>query len=259
MIEKDYRKNILIDKDNPVLAFKANRDRFVRKNAYYNGYPQLSSEHSEDAITWNYFRSMDINNDYSSFAKLIDLKLDNPQMLLWTMAFNEKSSQLQYECGKIIREIDGKNKGQITEPDVIIKSDDYLIVIECKLGIPKKYPEHLWAAQKNTTGPAIRHDDFFIKNYFIGEEGYYDSSYQLFRMAFYANKIAELYKVRPAFISLTNKTWWQIKRNNCSPENIWNQFCEQCSENLIKKNVFWQDIKEKDKKIQDHLKNHCCL
>ena len=134
-----------------------------------------------------------------------------------------------------------------------------MIVIECKLGIAYKYPSHLWASYKGSKGPEIRHDDYFAEDYFKGEYGYSDSTYQLYRMVFYANKLANFYKLKPIFISLTNKTWWKIKRHDTSPEDIWKLFCEQCSEKIELLNVFWQDIRIDDEKLQSYINKHLCL
>lgn len=57
---EDYRKMIIIDANNPILAFKASRGRYVnlRNRAKYAGLPHLGSWQLEDALTWNVFRSL---------------------------------------------------------------------------------------------------------------------------------------------------------------------------------------------------------
>ena len=46
-VARDYRTEIIVDWDNPILAFKANRDRYTYpdQNA---GLPHLGSPNSED-------------------------------------------------------------------------------------------------------------------------------------------------------------------------------------------------------------------
>jgi hypothetical protein len=257
----DYRDNIHVDKDNPILAFKANRDRYIRngKQDIYAGLSHIGSKNSEDAITWNYFRSLELQNSYNSFENLIGIDVKNPEILLWTLAFSENSKKLQFECGSFIRKVDGVFAGQITEPDVIIKTKSHFIVIECKLGEKSKYPNHLWGSEKTSNGPLLRKQDYFKNGLFIGDKGYDTYSYQLFRMAYYTYEIGKYLKLEPLFLSLTNKTWWDIKKNEYSANSIWTEFCDQLNKNTIEtRNYFWQDINESGS-IGNYIKNHICL
>jgi hypothetical protein len=54
----DYREKIIIDKNNPILAFKANRDRYSSTQGELTGKPYLGSNASEDALTWNVFLTL---------------------------------------------------------------------------------------------------------------------------------------------------------------------------------------------------------
>ena len=51
----DYRLKIIADWDSPILAYRANRDRYPAGHRYA-GATHLGSSHSEEAITWNVFR-----------------------------------------------------------------------------------------------------------------------------------------------------------------------------------------------------------
>ncbi len=158
LVYVDYRDNIIVDKDNPILAFKANRDRFTNSSSQkaYAGLPQIGSIRSEDAITWNYFRSLQKKNNYKSFSELIGYNIENPEILLWTLSFTESADEFQYICGQKIRTVDGIYKGQITEADVIIKTKIHLFIIECKLGVKDQYPKHLWNCYPSSKGPELR-------------------------------------------------------------------------------------------------------
>ena len=48
----DYRKNIIVDENNPILIWKSWRDHSTDGQAY------LSRPYSKDALTWNVFRSL---------------------------------------------------------------------------------------------------------------------------------------------------------------------------------------------------------
>ena len=171
-------------------------------------------------------------------------------------------SQLQYLVGSNIRSIDGKHKGQITEPDIVIETDSYFIVFECKLGEFGKYPKHLWQESNNSNGPHVRKKDYFVNDLFIGEIGYNSNLYQLFRMAFYTYQIGDLLGKKPVFVSLTNKSWW-YKENGDSPtpNSLWNTFKSQVDSQKIElKNVFWQDLKIQNNDIlANYLSEHRCL
>lgn len=260
----DYRDNILVDKDNPILAFKAGRDRFTKKyQAIYAGLPHLGSINSEDAITWNFIRSLGLSNDFSALKDILKIKFENPKVLLWTMSFESKTNDLQYIVGSTIREIDGKHDGQITEPDIIIETNNHIIIIECKLGESNKYPTHLWESSKTSDGGSkLREKDYFKDDLFIGNLGYLTETYQLYRMAFYANELARKLNKKPLLVSLTNKSWWNKKKKDTeTPAAIWGVFTKQVNADKIDLvNIFWQDLKiESDYKLASYLLNHRCL
>jgi len=116
IVVEDYRDRIIIDPDNSILAFKASRDRYTTlpSQKRYAGFPYLGSPGSEDALTWNVFRSLqkavrlDVITDR--------LGIGQPRgLLLWTLApeIDAASAKLQYVAGSIIRKYDGILKGQM--------------------------------------------------------------------------------------------------------------------------------------------------
>ncbi len=83
----DYRDNIVIDRDNPILAFKANRDRYDdKKQSAYAGMPMIGSIYSEDALTWNVFRILQSENSLHLLNHLFEEDLTDAKLLLWTYA-----------------------------------------------------------------------------------------------------------------------------------------------------------------------------
>lgn len=260
----DYRDNILIDKNNPVLAFKANRDRYF-KNGNQNDYAGLShlgSINSEDAITWNLIRSISQYNNFSSIEKLLNIKIASPKYLIWNLAFNEDSYDLQYLVSSFIRSIDGIYKGQITEPDIIIETKEYFIVFECKLGEINKFPNHLQESSKGSKGPEIRKNNYSISELFKSYDKYDSELYQLYRMVFYTFEIAKKNNKIPIFVSLTNKTWWEKeRRDKTKPSTLWSSFLNQVDSSKIRLiNIFWQDIEiYNDEVLKNYLNRHKCL
>lgn len=98
-VVEDYRQRIIVDPDSPILAFKASRDRYTNPSKYA-GLPHLGSWQSEDALTWNVFRSL----QKVSSLDIITNKLGIGQprgLLLWTLApeIDDVSAKLQYLTG----------------------------------------------------------------------------------------------------------------------------------------------------------------
>lgn len=272
----DYRDNIIVDHDNPILAFKANRDRYTeaKSQSDYAGLAQIGSVHSEDALTWNVFRTLAVFNQLKVLEPLLG-KLDDPQVLLWTLSFSPETDKLQYVVGETIRSIDGKHMGQITEPDVIIKTKDKVFVIECKLGEVDK-ATHLWQSHQSNKplseqGPQKRKKDYFVdnENPFKKDASldlYSTDEYQLYRMAFYAYQLGKKLKTAACCVSLTNENWWKQGAN--SAETIFAKFHKEVdAKKLALKSIFWQDIAKQVNSqddyrlgmLKEYLKKHPCL
>lgn len=269
-VESDYRKRIIIDRDNPVLAFKASRDRYTRKQGKWAGYPYLGSNASEDALTWNVFLTLYKRKKISCLFE--DYKLGRIRALaLWGLTPDIRfwNKDTQFDIGDAIRKYDGTFDGQTTEPDVIIRGSSGVCVIECKLGSPNSALSHLWEGKIESINKRIPEytKKFSSFKEFQNNDG--TNYYQLIRMAFYAMVLSEKYKVTPHLVSLTNKNNWRIKigKGKATPEDIWNDFCNATIKLLPQLKLhylFWQDINsiQEIKKIDSlyrYLKNHPCL
>ena len=62
----DFRTNLIVDVNNPVLILKAWRDHDTQGRAY------LGAPHGEDALTWNVFRSLDPTRKPTKPAEEVD-------------------------------------------------------------------------------------------------------------------------------------------------------------------------------------------
>jgi len=273
-VHKDYKDNILVDKDSPILAMKANRDRYTDsspKMEKYLGLPQVGSIYSEDALTWNVFRTLEFNKSFSVLEPVLG-ELKNPRTLYWTYAASPEAADLQFIVGDAIRQIDGRFGRQITEPDIIIATDDRFILIEAKLGRPNVAPSHLWAG--SVDGPALRASYYFIKNPhpFVAkhdEKLYAGACYQLYRMAFYCHLVGSKLKLHPELVSLANeKTWTMHKPSHGSAQDSWGLFQKEIAPGKLDiRACFWQQIRtciQQNKKpglapLRERLENHICL
>jgi hypothetical protein len=143
----DYRENIIVDADHPALVWKANKDRFnptvfcseVRK-AFPQGLPRIGSEHSEDALSWNVFRSLQPAPDKLGLtADFIAPGADFDAVYFGGRAAHQRSEQIDPEIQDCLNQMEpwGENGvRQQTETDVILRGRDHIIMIESKLGRP---------------------------------------------------------------------------------------------------------------------------
>jgi len=119
----DYRGNLIVDKDNPILIQKAWRDRFSGEGHWregYGGQAYLSRPNSEDALAWNVFRTLQLSGErglrvISDVFKIFEVD----KMLFWGCDVEHHGEEQQL-LNILIRTIDGKHRGTMTEPDLVI-------------------------------------------------------------------------------------------------------------------------------------------
>ena len=254
----DYRERILVDQGSPILAFKASRDRFTHDK--YPGWPYLSSKNSEDALTWNVFRSLQIARRLDLAADVFGLS-EPTGLLLWGLAPEKKDENLQYDVGEMLRSVDGRRRGQMTEPDVILVGQDEIALIECKLGEANKSPSRPWA------GSGKRWEDYRRElPELLKPEVDVKPIYQLVRTAFYAVKLGHKLDLQPVLASLSNQANWTIGTRRIRPlATLWEDFVESIGSVDIRcVSAHWQDIARKCEdsglnELVDYLAHHPCL
>lgn len=267
----DFRSRIIVDADSPILAFKANRDRYTRPGQpAHAGLPYLGSQNSEDALTWNVFRSLQKARRLELICHELGVGLPRG-LLLWTLApeVDEVNAELQHTAGQVIREFDGILPGQMTEPDVIILGTEGVAVIECKLSEPEKPPSYLWEGSIDSVGkrlsiyrqaePALLRRDLADTQVAI--------IYQLVRMAFYAIQLGKRFSCTPVIVSLVNERNWhlRIRRLGKSAAELWELFQHAVeTPNLRKENTSWQWVRNLIAgypltELSRYLSTHPCL
>jgi len=131
----DWRDNIVVDPDAPPLVWKAGRDVF-RTHTSVPGRPYLASENSEDALSWNLFRTLERTGHLDVVARALGLE-DEFQVLYWYRPWDsaEPLPEIKAALGRV--EPWGRIGARYqTETDVILKGQRYLVMVECKLGKP---------------------------------------------------------------------------------------------------------------------------
>lgn len=271
-VVEDYRERIIVDPDSPILAFKASRDRYTNlpNQSKYAGLPHLGSSQSEDAVTWNVFRSLQKARSLGIITN--KLEIGQPRgILLWTLApeIDGINADLQYVTGAMIRKFDGIFPGQITEPDVIMLGTTGVAVVECKLSEPKKAPSHLWEGGVDRVGRRLR--VYEEKKPRLLKDGTTDAEvapvYQVVRMAFYAMELGNYFGLESIVVSLANRRNWTVKvsKTGRSASDWWDIFIKMLGENSPRcESLFWQDLLQliKNKSLETlsaYLSTHPCI
>jgi len=270
-VAADFRSRIIVEPDSPILAFKANRDRYTRgTQPSYAGLPYLGSQASEDALTWNVFRSLQKAHRLDIVCN--DLDIGKPRgILLWTLApeTDGVNAELQYTVGALIRKFDGILPGQVTEPDVIILGSSGVAVIECKLSERDTPPSHLWEGSQNSMLKRLPIYRQAEPNLLKGDvsDAQIVEIYQLVRMAFYALRVSKSLGPPPVVVSVANETNWhqEIRRLRKSPAELWDFFRNAVeTPDLRKKELSWQHIttlitESSLDELSHYLSTHPCL
>ena len=190
----DYRENIIVDSSHPILAWKANKDRLrpswfprdVQKD-FPGGLPKLGSMHSEDALTWNIFRTLQLKNKIQCLTEIFNPGLDIYRVWFWGHDADQESPEIDAEIQDVLNQMEpwGENGAkQQTEPDVILCGKRHVVMVECKLGKPDKKVK---AWQRSSRGMRREYADFiegrrfklFADSFDYERDG--NRFYQLFR------------------------------------------------------------------------------
>jgi len=131
----DWRDNIVVDAYAPPVVWKAGRDIFGR-NTSVPGRSYLASENSEDALSWNLFRTLERTGHLDVIARALGLQ-DDFQVLYWYRPWDATEPLPEITAALNRVEPWGLIGGRYqTETDVILKGQRYLVMVECKLGKP---------------------------------------------------------------------------------------------------------------------------
>jgi len=143
----DYKENIIVEPEHSILAWKANKDRLR-----HSGLPKLCSVHSEDALTWNVFRTLQIKNRIQCLTNIFAPGIDPYQIWFWGHDASKQSEKIDREIQDILNQMEPWGKDglkQQTEPDVILRGKRQIVMVECKLG---KTRQEVKAWRRSSTG-----------------------------------------------------------------------------------------------------------
>lgn len=242
----DFRSNLIVDPNNPILIQKAWRDHFAGKSFWQpgknGGKAYLGVANSEDALTWNVFRSLQLEST-PGLQLISDIFcISTIESLLFWGCDVEKRGEIQQLLSILIRTIDGQLKGTMTEPDLVIVTKEEVVFVECKLNLNGK--QSPWRAQKRAIDKesgAERRMRSYINTGFEELNGLnWEEIYQLIRQYVYAKRLADTLRKEPVVVALINADHLDI----LLPFYLRAQKSILSNECLFKDIVTWQNISE---------------
>lgn len=145
----DYRPNLIVDKDNPILVMKAWQDHEAEGRTY------LGVAHGEDAMTWNGFRSLQGQSRLDIVQSFLGLCEPIQEILFWGCNL-KGNGEAQQALNCLNREVDGRLRGTMTEVDLTAITAREVATIEVKGHIQtNRYP---WAGQINQRKESVARD-----------------------------------------------------------------------------------------------------
>jgi hypothetical protein len=125
----DFKDNMIVDPDDPIITNQARNWRYSKGTV--KGLPYLGSENSEDAMTWNVFKTLEKSNPESWFSEIFpQIKLDkdeqfmDPMLRFWDKFFppmlrhfpeGETHVDLTFETSNKLIFIEAKYKADISK------------------------------------------------------------------------------------------------------------------------------------------------
>lgn len=251
----DYRENIIVDSNHPILAWKANKDRLrpswfpldIQKD-FPGGLPKLGSMHSEDALTWNVFRMLQLKNKIQCLTEIFNPSLDIYRVWFWGHDAGHESPKTDAEIQDILNQMEpwGENGvKQQTEPDVILCGNRHVVMVECKLGEPDKKVK---AWQRSSTGMRREYAVFiqerrfklFVDSFDYERDG--NRFYQLFRNYLLGAAIASRWNTEFSLLAIVNAL--NSNRDGRSHRDEFNSFRSVLAEPSNTFIITWQQLWE---------------
>jgi len=203
--------------------------RFKRVNS------QFYHDNSEDAVAWNVFRFLERSKLLSGFlSKLHSSPVTNPEIIYWS--YSQSQGQVWNELENA-RGAFEERRQRSSEPDIVVKSDDNLFLVEVKLTAPNKtdFNKSHTPGDKQERITRYSKGDYLLQQPLekIIDAGYY----QLMRFWLIGARIAEKEDLNFYLLNL-------VRRNDEKDiESEFGKYIRQ-SQNRTFVRVPWEDIYE---------------
>lgn len=240
----EYQDNITIDKDNPILKKKAEYPREKYTRGKVKGLSRLGSENSEDAKSWNLFRTLQLRSDMQKYYGLIRVQDVLQDLLFWGL--NTETAELDGVLKSVLDETEPPHlwKVQQTEPDVIVIGQKTIIFDECKLGRPGENID-AWNRKgaftskhelyKNSARPFFK--QILIENFEVEARRYYQLLRNYIIGEHFAHRLNKVFHL-VAIASAKNKA-----RSGLSHEEEFKTFCSYLFDSSRCHFLTWEQFK----------------
>lgn len=114
---------------------------------------RMTRDNSEDALTWNVFRYLEKSGNLDAvLSSPFGFKQKTSEVVYWSYSQKDKGKWVPLEMA---REFFGEKKNKGSEPDIIIKTDTALFIIEAKLNAGNKtMPSNEVFSERYETNPS---------------------------------------------------------------------------------------------------------
>ena len=141
-----WQENVGVFCDDPAICWKASQPKDVAK---------LRSENSEDALTWQFFRSIETEGLVSAWAKHFLAIEDQFRLYYWQRLPDQRSLDADIDrCLATIEPYHTAADRQRTETDLILRGVRNLVMVEVKLGTKER---EITGWRQSPTSPVVPH------------------------------------------------------------------------------------------------------
>jgi hypothetical protein len=198
----DWRDNIIVDVDAPAIAWKATRDTFGG-HTDVQGISRLASENSEDALSWNLFRTLEKTEHLDVITRALGLE-DEFQVLYWHRPWN--AAEPIPDISPALERVEPR-RGYHTETDIMLKGQRYLVMVESKLGKPGTLTR-AWERTGSTSVPDVY--EVSLHTLLVDMHEWRKTMhrfYQLLRHMVLANELCrpEIWGLEPHLLAIVNE------------------------------------------------------
>jgi hypothetical protein len=225
-VYRRWQDNIIVDADLPPIRWKAAKDRFTSITDV-PGWPRIASQNSEDALSWNVFRSLEKAGRLDVVANLMGLE-DTFQVLYWYRPCDADGPTPEIVAALKQTEPWGQIRGRYqTETDIILKGQHYLVMVEAKLGKPGA---HLRAWQRGGPGPVPQTYRPLMEPLLVNMSRWEETMYRFYQLLRHLILAAELCKpggwpLEPYLMAVVNAL--NVNRHGMSHEREFAEFQRQ--------------------------------
>ena len=154
-----WQENVGIFCNDPAICWKASQPKDVAK---------LRSENSEDALTWQFFRSIEAGGLVSAWAKHFLAIEDQFRLYYWQRLPDQGSLDADIDrCLATIEPYHTAEGRQRTETDLILRGARHVVMVEVKLGYKER---EITGWQQSPTSPIVPHYEKHAKPLLVRAE-----------------------------------------------------------------------------------------